>query len=371
MAILLYKMGMSNVEEYSWSMTEFQDHFIIPEIGEVIENKSADGEVISYTNKDQNSTVLFWLSMIERTSLTGVRMDIREGYDSKTGDTQIRKSRVSKYLISVEGIIKYLEMIGNKEFTKNQKPNIKNSFYEFIETVREYDEVSVVKEKFDSKNKLETIVLEISANRYFQVNEFLYDKTILRSKNDFRFIKNSVAVFISVIRAARKRFLNGVIDSEKNSDSKLQKMKLIFDKSKISDQKAFSGLSYKKIESNVCFKYIGTIAEGLELNRKTVANQIQFLSEWKIISYVVVREWNNRNERYFITDSFSEFFLADYILHRYRSNNRYDIVEISSIYGRAYSQDSSNSPSENYDKVDITAEKFERARLAFSRNMQR
>ena len=365
MAVLLYKMGMSHIEERNWNKREFQDHFIIPEIGSVISTESKFGGVSRFMNEDQNATVIFWLSLLERTSLSSVYMDVRDGFNSKTGEVELRKSRVSRYLVSTDGLVKNLEFIADKEFKKDQRRNIKNNFSDFLNQIRGYEEVHIIKEKLDNKGIVENVVLEISANRYFQVNEFLYDKAINKSKKDFRFIKNSVAVFITVMRSAKKKIMSGVIDTEIDKKSKESKMRLISGKKDISEQKAFKGLSYKKIESNVCFRYIGSIADSLGMNRKTVANQIQFLSDNKILSYVVLREWNNSSEMYFITDSFSEYFLSDYLLNGYRSHYCYDIVEISSFYGRAYSLESSNKPSDNYEKVDIEQEKFKRARMEF------
>ncbi|MBO1087122.1 hypothetical protein [Enterococcus mundtii] len=364
MAVLLYKMSASHVDECEWNKREIQDHIVIPEIGEMIQGNSESG-FTSFMNEDQNATIIFWLSLLERTALTSVHMDVSEGFNSKTGSSEYRKARVSKYLISVDALVSHLEFIGDKNFTRHQKRNIKLNFEDFITQVKEYKEVSVIKERRDSKNNLTTVSLKIQSNRYYQINEFLYDKTIYRSKNDFRFIKNSVAVFVTVMRAARKTFLGGVIDTERDPKIRMNKINLIARTDNVVDQTAFKGLSYKRIKSNVCFRYIGSIADSLGLNRKTVAHQIQFLSDCKILSYVVVREWNNSSERYFITDSFSESFLANYILQEYRSHSRYDIVEISSFYGRAYSLESSNKPSDQYEEVDIRSESFKKAREQF------
>lgn len=363
MAVLLYKMSMSHIDDYSWNKSELQDHIIIPEIGHVLASRTFTGE-IRYAHEDQNANVLLWLSLLERFCGKTVRMEARTSFSSETGLKELKKCRVATYTVVVESLCSYLELYGEKEFSRHQKRNMKSSFEDFVEQIKEYNEVSVVKEKRDKKDSLVSIVIEISTARYFKVNEFLYDKIIFRSKNDFRSIRNSIGVFIAIMKNARKSYGDRIVDSEKTNELKLHKAKILVPEATKSQLSVFSGLSYRKIESNVCFSYLKNLADRLQLNRKTIANQIQFLSDSKIISYVVVRDWNNTSERYFITDSFSESYLADYVLYEYRSSNAYDVIEISSCYGRAYSYESSNTPSSE-NLVDINTPKFNKARRQF------
>ena len=315
---ILSKMRTSEDVSCVWKDRGYQDHFSVANI-----NFSSS----PLFDEDKHSQYIFWISFIESEF---VNMSY---VDACIVDDKVEKVRVSRYNLSLSNVIDMLEIRKGEEFSRKQRVSISENFLDFYHLIKSLDIVNVDSEILDKKGKVKYAEIEIRESSYFQINRKLYNDVIKKSKNNFSVLKNNVCIFVSIMERAKKYLKKSVFS--KNKEAKISQLLPGLNTEKTIP---FSSLSYRYVESNVCFVYLKYLAKDIGLSRNTIGQVINSLGEMGVVSFIVLRECYTNYERYFITDSYSERFLEYYVMNRYRSYGMYSIQKIVSIHG-SYSQE--------------------------------